>query len=315
MVTTLNNKIRFSILVPAFKRQYLKECLDSIICQTYQNFEIIVVDDASPYRLEEIVSLYSDNRIKYFRNEIGFGGYDVVKNWNKCLEYASGDYVLCMGDDDMLLPNCLSTYLDLIMKYPELNIYHAWTLYIDEHSSKYDLQEARPEWESVYSMMWHLFRSRMQYVGDCLYKTSFLKEIGGYYYMPYAWTSDHITAYLAAAHGGVANTQKPAFLYRVNQMTISRDASVARYKVDAVNCAKKWYDDFLKNEPENELDKLFWSSLLNNKDSFLDNGIAICISEGIKSKWTSIFYWLRNYKNKMLNKRIVFKVVKELIRH
>ena len=75
--------------------------------------------------------------------------------------------------------------------------------------------------------------------------------------MPYAWTSDHITAYLAAAHGGVANTQKPAFLYRVNQMTISRDASVARYKVDAVNYAKKWYDDFLKNEPENELDKLF----------------------------------------------------------
>ena len=117
MVTTLNNKIRFSILVPAFKRQYLKECLDSIIGQTYQNFEIIVVDDASPYRLEEIVSLYSDNRIKYFRNEIGFGGYDVVKNWNKCLEYASGDYVLCMGDDDMLLPDCLSTYLDLIMKY------------------------------------------------------------------------------------------------------------------------------------------------------------------------------------------------------
>ena len=83
----MDTKVLFSILVPAYKMQYLKECIDSILSQTYDFFEVIIVDDASPYDIWSVMSLYNDKRIRYFRNEVGFGTLNVVGNWNKCLDY------------------------------------------------------------------------------------------------------------------------------------------------------------------------------------------------------------------------------------
>ena len=168
----------FSVTVPAFKAQYLSECIDSILAQTYKNFEVIIVNDASPQNLDSIVSKYDDPRIHYYKNKVGFGAKHVVGNWNKCLEYAKGDYVICMGDDDKLLPNCLEEYAKLIEKYPGLNVYHALTEMIDENSNFMYMQEARPEREGVYSMMYgRLKNGRVQYIGDWLFKTDWLNSL------------------------------------------------------------------------------------------------------------------------------------------
>ena len=102
--------MKFSILIPAYKLAFFKECLDSILVQTYKNFEIVIVNDSSPEDLESVVLKYSDSRIKYFKNEKNCGVINVVDNWNICLSHATGDYVICIGDDDKLLPNCLEEY-------------------------------------------------------------------------------------------------------------------------------------------------------------------------------------------------------------
>ena len=57
--------IKFSVTVPAYKAQFLAECIDSILAQTYKNFELIIVNDASPQNLEGIISKYDDQRIRY----------------------------------------------------------------------------------------------------------------------------------------------------------------------------------------------------------------------------------------------------------
>lgn len=132
--------MKFSILIPAYKKAYLQECIDSILRQTYECFELIIVDDASPEDLYSIVSLYSDPRIKYYRNEKNCGAANVVDNWNICLGYATGDYAICMGDDDKFLPNCLEEYVRLIAKYPGIGLLHGWTEIIDENSTAYQKQ-------------------------------------------------------------------------------------------------------------------------------------------------------------------------------
>lgn len=88
----MSTDIKFSVTVPAYKAQFLAECIDSILAQTYKNFELIIVNDASPQDLDSIVSKYDDPRIRYYKNKVGFGAEHVVGNWNKCLEYATGDY-------------------------------------------------------------------------------------------------------------------------------------------------------------------------------------------------------------------------------
>ena len=212
----------FSILIPAYKRRYLGEAIASCLAQSYRELELIIVDDASPEDLRSVVDGFHDDRIRYYRNEKNCGALDVVDNWNICLSYAQGDYVICMGDDDRLLPNCLEEYAKLIDRYPGLHIYHAMTEIIDNEGKVFDLQEARPEREGVFSMIYgRLNNNRQQFIGDWLIKRSWLNDNHGYYKLPLAWGSDDLTAYLAAKDGGVANAQVPLFQYRVNPYTIS----------------------------------------------------------------------------------------------
>lgn len=214
--------MKFSITIPAYKQKYLYEAIESCLAQTYKDFELIIVDDASPEDLKSVVDRFQDPRIRYYRNEKNCGALHVVDNWNICLGYTKGDYVICMGDDDRLLPNCLEEYSKLIDKYPDLDIYHGMTEIIDENGNVTNMQEARPEREGMYSMIsGRLRNSRLQYIGDWLFKRTTLEQFNGYVNMPMAWGSDDLTAYTVAKNKGVANTQIPVFQYRISSLTIS----------------------------------------------------------------------------------------------
>lgn len=254
----MESKVKFSITIPAYKHFYLKEAIDSCLSQTYQDFELVIVNDASPYDLDNIVNGYLDSRIKYYKNEKNCGAVNVVDNWNKCLEYAKGEYIICMGDDDVLLPNCLEEYYKLINKYPGLGVYHAWTQIIDEKGNFVNITAARPEFESAYSLLWHRWDNRkQQFIGDFLFDLQLLKKNGGYYKLPLAWASDDISAVIGAIPKGIANTQSVCFAYRRNSQTISNTGNTL-IKMDATNMEIDWYKVFLKTKPSDSLDEKYW---------------------------------------------------------
>jgi glycosyltransferase involved in cell wall biosynthesis len=72
--------IKFSVTVPAYKAQFLSECIDSILAQSCKNFELIIVNDAWPQNLDSIASKYDDPRIRYYKKKVGFGAEHVVGN-------------------------------------------------------------------------------------------------------------------------------------------------------------------------------------------------------------------------------------------
>lgn len=291
----MNKNILFSILIPAYKKQFLKDCIESVLSQTYDNFELIIVDDASPQDLFSVVGLYNDSRIRYYRNEVGFGALNVVGNWNKCLEYATGDFVICMGDDDMLTPTCLSDYNDLINKYPDLNVYHTRTILIDEESRICDIQEQRPEFETGYSLWWHRWDHRVkQYIGDFLYRRTHLVEEGGFFNLPLAWASDDITSVRAALPLGIANCQKPGFQYRVSCTTIS-SSSNERIKAQATELEQAWYDNVLANaKPSDSVDMILLSLLKNRLKSHFRWKFFQNMNNDIKKSLFNTPYWVIN---------------------
>ena len=96
--------MKFSVTIPTYKVQYLREAVESVVSQTYPDWELIIIDDCSPENLRAAVEPFlADSRISYFRNERNCGVVNVVDNWNICLSHCTGDYVICMGDDDRLL--------------------------------------------------------------------------------------------------------------------------------------------------------------------------------------------------------------------
>lgn len=98
---------KVSILIPVFNRaDMLSRCVESALRQTYQNIEIIIVDNASndgTWSICQALAL-NDNRIRVYRNQENIGP---VKNWMRCAELATGELSKILFSDDMLELNCL----------------------------------------------------------------------------------------------------------------------------------------------------------------------------------------------------------------
>lgn len=281
----MQERIKFTIAIPAYKPNFLKQAIESIINQTYLNWELIILDDDSPYNLELIVNTYlHDKRIKLYRNGRNVGIKDVVNNWNKCLNLSTGDYLICMGDDDILSHNCLSVYYDYITRYPDYDLYHAATEIIDEESNFLRYQEGRPIQESVYSMAWfRLDRKRDQYIGDFLFKTKTLYNIGGFYNQPMAWASDDITSYLCGFSKGVINIQEYIFKYRENRLSLSNSKNLL-LKLEAIRKEEEWYKEaFSKAQPQNDVDKNFRSLIISNISSKIEWKILSTLAYNTKN--------------------------------
>ena len=291
----MTKDIKFSVTIPAYKERYLKETIDSVLAQTYQNYEIVIVNDASPYDLDTIVHQYTDPRIRYFKNEKNCGAKNVVDNWNICLSYATGEYVMCIGDDDNLTPRCLQDFADLIEKYPQLDLFHARSEIIDDDSNFVMTLELRPEWESVYSL---IYNPRNTHLGDWLFKTETLRKNGGFYKLPYGWQSDDISAFTAAASHGVANTQEIGFQYRGNGLSISHDLTCIEDKIEAVKKAVKWRLIFVEDKhPSNSEDQRLIELIKRDAIVMGNKAIDDMIEFDIrKNTFYRSLFWLWNHK-------------------
>ena len=123
---------KYSFVLPAYKARFFREAIDSILAQTYKDFELIIVNDASPEDLDSIVNSYNDSRIRYYVNEQNIGGKDLVSQWNHCLEYAKGEYIILASDDDVYFPQYIEKMVALVQKYPEVNVFRPRVQRIDE---------------------------------------------------------------------------------------------------------------------------------------------------------------------------------------
>lgn len=107
----------FSIIIPSYNRAHLlKRAVDSLLNQTFQDFEIIIVDDASKDTTSEVVKSMNDSRIRYFRNETN---QERCISRNKGIELSTGKYVCFLDSDDYHLPNHLQTIYEVIIEKSE----------------------------------------------------------------------------------------------------------------------------------------------------------------------------------------------------
>ncbi len=100
---------KFSVCIPVYNgSEYLHQCIDSILSQTFTDFEIVIVDDCSTDSSEDIVKEYQklDGRIRYYKNQTNLG---LVKNWNTCIHYAEGSWIKFVFQDDYIENHCLAT--------------------------------------------------------------------------------------------------------------------------------------------------------------------------------------------------------------
>ena len=103
---------KVSVILPVYNGQkYLKEAVDSILSQTFTDFELLLLNDGSTDDSELIIQSYKDPRIVYLKNEINQG---LIFTLNKGIEVAKGEYIARMDADDIALPQRLEKQITRI---------------------------------------------------------------------------------------------------------------------------------------------------------------------------------------------------------
>jgi len=101
-----------SVCIPAYNNQdFIAFAIESVLNQTYGNYELIITDDKSSDHTVSVIKGFSDPRIRFLQNDVNLG---IGGNWNKALSCASGKYVKLLCGDDILYPECLQRQLKLL---------------------------------------------------------------------------------------------------------------------------------------------------------------------------------------------------------
>jgi len=101
------------VCIPTYNSEkYIEKTLESVLNQTYQKFEIIIVDDDSTDETVNIIKSIKDQRIKIFNNQKNVGP---SKTWNRLLLLANGDYVKILCHDDILYQDSLKAHIDVFL--------------------------------------------------------------------------------------------------------------------------------------------------------------------------------------------------------
>ncbi|UWY28609.1 glycosyltransferase family 2 protein [Flavobacterium sp. TR2] len=130
-----------SVIIPTYNRaKYLALTLESIVRQTYQDFEIIVVDDGTPNNENEIICSKFD-KVRYYKIK-NTGGPAAPRNTG--IQKASGKYIAFVDDDDLWLPQKLGIQVKILETNPDFGLVHSYCQVINEYGIVQDKIIGRP---------------------------------------------------------------------------------------------------------------------------------------------------------------------------
>ncbi len=245
---------KYSFIMPAYKSIYLKGAIDSILNQSYKDFELVIVNDASPENIDVIIKNYSDERIRYYVNEENVGGKNLVAQWNRCLSHAQGEFVILATDDDEYMPDYLEKMNILTDKYPSVDAFRPRITHIGGGQTP-DIECYMPEYSTRNIFLYFFFKRYISTgIGFWIFRKSKLDEIGGYQDIPAAWFADDITV-MALSNKGVVMSNDILFKFRIHSQAISdkhNDANLLEMKLHAHEDFENYYKEYFLRYPEKD---------------------------------------------------------------
>lgn len=258
----MNNRVKYTFLLPAYKPDFFREALDSIKCQTYTDFKVIVSDDCSPYDLKSIYDdvCSQDTRFQFRRNLVNMGSKSLVSHWNLLVDMCDTEFLIMASDDDVYESNFLEEADSLLQKYPKANLLRARSRVIDGDGNIKSEENTMDEWLDNLHFIHRIYlKDWAGGIASFIYRTKRLKEVGNFIDFPSAWFSDDVTNFVMADEG-CCLTKNIAFNVRNSDVNISGqwgNPEDCRKKMQATYMNYKWMKSFMqKFDGYNDVDFL-----------------------------------------------------------
>jgi glycosyltransferase involved in cell wall biosynthesis len=212
----------FTIIIPVIRSRYLVQAVDSVLEQSFGDFELIVIDDCSPDPVGQVLGARRDDpRVHYVRNAVNQGGSSPALVWNQGLALARGRYTMVLGDDDYYALNVLEELNRLAGRFPHARVLRTRLCMVDASGETLHSGDELPLHETWWQALYARTHHRMQSICEHAFDTAALRAMEGFPQFPKAWGSDVATVIALAVDGGCVSTNDAWSYWRNDGRNIS----------------------------------------------------------------------------------------------
>lgn len=202
-------KPKITVLMSVYNgEKFLRQAVDSILNQSFKNFEFIIIDDGSTDRTAEIVKSYKDERIKFIQNEKNVG---LAKSLNRGIQLAKGEYIARMDADDLSLPRRFEKQVKFMDKDPKIAICGTWLKLFGNNKS--EIWKVPSDFEKIKCLM--LFYPAI-YHPTVFIRKAFLERYNVYYNESFNCSQDYDLWTRVAEKAKISNLKEVLLLHRVH---------------------------------------------------------------------------------------------------
>lgn len=312
----LDNKV--SVIVPVYNvEEYLDQCVESIVNQTYTNLEIVLVDDGSPDNCPQICDRWAeqDSRIKVIHKKNG--GLSDARNYG--IEHATGDYLIFIDSDDYINDNCIEILLNALlengcsMSAARFVLVYENVFSDEQFSNNIFVVDNKAYWNMYYR---NLFKSDNTISGALINGCHKLmkKELFTDIRFPVGRINeDTFTTYkIVSLCERIALVDKPLYnyIYRESSLSHNEDDKAQMKSLDLIEAMKERLDYFISSNIDNDLIKYAYIDLL---DSMIERYyVAKCkynnlhLAQNIKQDYKEVYRLAKQsnaFDNQLYKKR------------
>ncbi len=226
----MSNTPKISVVMPAYNAErFIKQAIESILAQTFTDFEFIIINDGSKDATEGIIKSFLDPRIVYIENPENRG---LSYSFNHGIRAARGKYIARMDADDVSLPVRFKTQFDFLETHPDISILGSSMIEIDENGRRKIFLRREP---THLGIKWSSLFSTPMYHPTIMARTEVLRE---HQYNEELSNSEDYELWsrlLFKTHVRFANIVRPLFYYRAYSTSFTQSVNLDKRVISAHN--------------------------------------------------------------------------------
>ena len=204
-----------TVLMPVYNgEKYLTEAIDSILNQTFTDFEFLIINDGSTDNSETIILSYDDSRIRYEKNETNL---KLITTLNKGIELCKGKYIVRMDADDISALDRIEKQVEFMEKHPDVGLCGTWFERFDKTGKKGAAKYAPDHDVICYK---HLYQLHLSH-GTAIFRKSILDKLNFRFDKEYAHAEDYDLFTRMALETKLANLPFVGYAVRHHQNEVS----------------------------------------------------------------------------------------------
>ena len=268
-----SNSPLVTVLMPVFNgSRFLAEAIESILHQTFEDFEFVIIDDGSKDNSFDIICQYNDERLKIIQNRKNIG---LAKTLNLGLEFAKGDYVARMDQDDISVSTRLEREVEFLDRYPDLGMVST-NCYIIDSSGKINNKPIYSNTLKGGEVEWHLFWGYPIIHPSVMFRTRLVQSLNGYPEMSEYHVEDYLLWFRLLREKSIIVINKPLLYLRKHDLN-STKVDLAPHIEEIVRANQMILTERLNYEPSADGIRLIRNFLDDIKPSLKNSKMSIMI--------------------------------------